>query len=315
MIKIILLCISHFLSFEEQSEHEIIWEETTSAPFQELTLFWHAKRPLSGRYTFLVSVRQNNFWSPWIYYGEWGYHGQLLFRDAPPSSFAIADEGKIKTSNSDVFRVRLISSGGASLQSIEALSVCYGDDPLLPSMEDLLPIFIESVPRQSLITLRHPRRLDLSLPVSMTILLNHFFGCKTIDPLEFAEKVMDDDNGFYENWSLNIAEASHRLHGKACLHFAHLPNFSALHALLLQGHPVIASLSGWIPGSPRPFRTEHALCVIGYDPGENKVICLDPMFPNDNATLVSYLLPDFLKGWAKHGNKAVYLSSGGVLLK
>lgn len=107
---------------------------------------------------------------------------------------------------------------------------------------------------------------------------------------------------FYENWSFNVAEAASR--GVPC-QIAYLPDFAALHSYLLRNSPVIVPITGWIPGGLRHFRTEHAICIIGYDAEKEEILCIDPIFPNDRATFVRYKLSDFLKIWAKHYNKAI----------
>jgi hypothetical protein len=310
----------HFLSAEERASEEVVWEELATSPFNELILSWNGARPLEGRYSFLVSVRQDNVWSPWLYYAEWGSPGQIVFKDLPRNSSTVASEGYIKTKQGtcDAFRIQVQTSGGSNLKNVYGLSVCTTDlkaFTLATPQEPLDAVFIDSVPRQSQITLRHARFLDLALPTAMTILLNYFFGGKVVQPLAFADKVIDDDTGWYENWSLNVSEASHLLEGKAFLHITRLPDFAALHAHLLQGYPVIAAISGWGSGFPRPYRKEHAVCIIGYDPAEDKVYAIDSAFPNDKATFTAYPLSDFLKSWAREHNKAIYLKCGGVLLK
>lgn len=300
------------VSSRENAQTEIIWEKLSVAPFQELVLSWHASRPSKGRYTFFISVRQNNEWSPWLYYAEWSCPGQIMFRDRPEPSLAAAHAGFIKPTKGtcDAFRIWVTTSGGADLQNFYNFSVCATNpSEFSPSdqIPDLSPIFIESVPRHSQITARHPRYLDLSLPTAMTILINQCLGAKTIQPGDFAERVADDDTAFYEDSSLNIAEASDQLKGQTLFELSYLPDFASLHERLSQGHPVIVFISGWFQGCPRPYRTEHAICMIGYDPTARKVHALDPAFPNDKATLTSYDLSEFLKGWAKQRNKAIFV--------
>lgn len=303
---------THCLSIDELEEKEIIWELPNVELFDELVLLWNGKRPPTGRYSFFISVRQNSEWSPWLYYAEWASQGQIMFKDLLQDSFAFTHEGRVtpKTGYLDGFRVQVIASGGATLKEVKSLSACILNKRIfmpVATEPSLSFILLKSFPRQSQIGLRHFRYLDLALPVCMSLVVNYWKGESTVDPLKFAEAVIDDDTGFYENWSFNAAEASSYLKGKEEMRMLYLPNFSTLYAALLKGTPVVVSISGWIPGSPRPFRTEHAICVIGYEPIENKVHCIDPGFPNDKATYVAYFLPDFLKCWAKNYNKALIL--------
>lgn len=288
------------------------WEELDVKPFQELVLSWNASRPASGRYTFFVSVRQNGEWSPWLYYAEWSSPGQIMFCDRPEPSIAAAYAGVIKpkTGECDAFRIQVLASGGAGLQNFYNLTVCATNPtPVKAELPELSleSVFLENVPRHSQFSARHPRYNDLSLPTAMTILVNHTLGSKVIQPGDFAERVVDDDTAFYENSSFNIAQASHYLKERAQLELNYLPDFAALHKHLLEGHPVVVFITGWWQGSPRPYRTEHAICIIGYDPEKQKVHALDPGYSNDKATLTSYDLADFLKGWAKQRNKAIIL--------
>lgn len=291
----------------------LLWE-TALSPCSEAAVSWSGERPEKGRVTFLVSVRQKEAWSPWLYYAEWGNRGQIMFRDDLDTVRSCEGALQMKGVLCDGVRVQAIASGGADLDRLHGLSVhpVPSKGPETPT-EELAFVFIESVPRFSLIALRHLRHLDLSLPTCMAILLNYAFGDNRVDPVEFASRVIDDDTGFYENWSFNAAEASHRL--QLPVEWRYLASFDELHALLLQGYPVIASILGYLPGAVRSHRTEHALCVIGYDPAGPSVQCIDPSFPNAKAALISYPLADFLKAWGKSHGRASYLNSRGVLLK
>lgn len=297
---------THDLSSEEKETNICTWEMTDSIAFDELVLTWVAKRPQAGRYSFFVSICQEENWSPWLYYGEWGAVGQIMFKDIPKDSFAFAHEGKIapKKGECNGFRIQIEASGGAYLENVESFSATLlSHSRFIPVSSSLLSsILLDPFPRQSHIMLRHPRSYDMSLPICMTLALNYLYQEKKFHPLDFAEKTVDDDTEFYENWSFNAAEASSR--GKPC-HVAYLPDFASLHSYLMEGIPVIVPISGWMPGSFRYHRTEHAICIIGYSAEEDKIYCIDSALPNDKSTFVSYSLPDFLKTWAKHCNKAL----------
>ncbi|HSX11228.1 MAG TPA: C39 family peptidase [Chlamydiales bacterium] len=300
---------THFFSADEQGRSEVLWEELSCSPFKELTLSWNASRPSAGRYSFFISVRQNGEWSPWLYYAEWGSQGQIMFKDIPEHSCAFAQGGQVKPKVGfcDGYRVKVEGSGGADLGRFYHLSVCTLDHfRASQRQEPLAFVLLEGVPRFSQLMTRHPRHYDLALPTAMAALVGYCVGEKVVSPVEFAEKVIDDDTAFYENVSFNIAQASHYLNG-AYLELSHLPDFAALHAYLIKGYPQIAFISGYFPGCPRSYQTEHAVCVIGYDPNENRVHCIDSGFPIDQNTLTSYSLPDFLRGWAKQRNKAIIL--------
>lgn len=303
---------THFLAPDEKTSSETFWEELNLPSFKELTLSWNALRPANGRYTFFVRVKRNEQWSPWLYYAEWSSQGQIIFTDAPTHSFATAYEGKVKpkAGTCDGYQIKVCGSGGTDLRGLYNLTACTSDLNQFTTTQDQKPldfVFLDGVPRFSQLMTRNPRYNDLALPTAMTILLNYCMGENVILPADFAEKVIDDDTAFYESWSFNIAQASHYLNGRAFLEFSYVSNFATVHDHLVKGYPTIAFISGWFEGCPRPYRMEHAVCVIGYDPSENKVQCIDPGFPNDRATLTSYHLSDFLKGWAKQCNKAILI--------
>jgi hypothetical protein len=61
---------------------------------------------------------------------------------------------------------------------------------------------------------------------------------------------------------------------------------------------------GPLPGSAKPYANGHLMAVIGYDPSQQTVICMDPAFPADSETHVVYHLSDFLQAWSRRGNVA-----------
>ncbi|HSX25979.1 MAG TPA: C39 family peptidase [Chlamydiales bacterium] len=321
MKKILLLCSlfsSLFAQFSQafhytlDSQPEATWQEESTMPFDELILSWNAIRPSSGRFGFLVSLRQNDAWSPWLYYAEWGAPGQILFRENPPTSFAetrfgvagpLKENGKTKNLCTG-FRVKVLTSGGASLHALKSVGVSIArlSEFKIAPVGDLSRVLFENVPRQSQIMLRHPRYTDLSMPTAMTVALNYLRGNRDIDGSDFAESVCDDDNLGYEDWVFNAAEGYNRIQREALV--TRLPDFAALHASLLRGLPVLIGMKGSVTGGPRPFYREHTLCVIGYDPDQRKVHCIDTAFPNDRSTAVAYPLDDFLRVWATQRNIA-----------
>jgi hypothetical protein len=86
-----------------------------------------------------------------------------------------------------------------------------------------------------------------------------------------------------------------------------LLDFEALYQQLDRGVPVIVSVRGPLPGSASPYAKGHLLVVRGYDASSQKVLCMDPAFPADEKTLVSYELSDFIQAWDRRGNLAYIL--------
>jgi len=288
--------------FPDSGETPLIWEVSETAPFDELILTWNGTRPAAGGYFFFVSVRQNGEWSPLLYYGQWGAWGQMLFRDAPEDSFATAFRGvvSLKSGHADAFIVFV-----DSLYPIGSISV-FTNEPanVFSRKEPLLPVLLKNPAKQSLITLRERRYSDLYLTTAVSIAVNTLIQEKKIDPSAFAAQSYDQEFDAYDHWSLCAAAASEALDGKYLVQIQRLPDFTALYSYLAQGCPVVVGIKGTLKGGPRPFYREHALCVIGYDPEAQKVHCIDPYFPTDKSTNVSYSLTDFMEAWGKRKNIA-----------
>jgi len=302
--------VHHYdLSDSDRMRRELIWESSETPPFNELILTWNAHRPEEGRYSFFISLYQDGHWSPWLYSSEWGDLGQIIFNDAPEDSFAMTyrDGAKPKKGFATGFRIRVLAAEVADLSGIKTVwvNLCNLTEFRPTALHQSLDlILLQNVPRQSQITLRHPRSLDLSFPVAMSTALNTLLQRKAIDPVDFSNQVMDNDTDFYESWMLNAAEAAHRLGADYSVHVERLTDFEALHSHLLQGSPVLISMRGSFLGGPRLYHFPHILCVIGYNPDERKVYCIDSGFPNDKSTFVSYRIEDFLKCWNTQKNIA-----------
>jgi hypothetical protein len=299
----------------ETSQREIVWEQTETRPFNELILSWNANRPEDGRLAFLIRVQKEGNWSPWLYYAEWGVFGQMLFKESPEDSFAESNREKIKVKEGlcDGFAIKVIASGGASMSALKTLIASPIDlSELKPARlpeKELESVLLSPVPRQSQITLRHPRYQDLSLPTATSVAINYLLGRKAVDPSDFARQVLDEDFDFYESWVLNCAESAYRLGDGYRVHVERCADFETIHSSLKEGCPVLVGMRGFITGGPRPFYTEHALCLIGYDPGKQKVYCIDTAFPNEASTFVAYPLDQFLTAWAKQGNIACFFKT------
>lgn len=93
---------------------ELLWEETHLDPFQELIVSWNAKRPQKGSYTFWVSVKQNQQWSAWICYAQWGHDDQRTFQQ---SQDVLQVEGAPATG----FRIKVVIEGEVKYDDIAAL--------------------------------------------------------------------------------------------------------------------------------------------------------------------------------------------------
>jgi hypothetical protein len=161
---------------------------------------------------------------------------------------------------------------------------------------------LNNIPLQSQFVLEHRRKRDLCSPTSLSTAINYLVGEKKVDPIRFASQIHDSEFDIYGNWILNTAAAYQALSGKYRCHVERLTDFRALHKQLIQGHPVVVSVKGTLPGAPHPYPEGHLICVIGYDPENKKVYCIDPAFPTNETTRVSYDLGDFLAAWGTRRN-------------
>ena len=296
----------HLLSDSEKGENTIVWEETDTLSFDELILCWNAPRTENGDYAFFVSLRQNGEWSPFLYYGDWGVRGQMLTGES--ASFAKTGRGSATATKGqcDGFRIEVASPN--NLLEMERLWVSTAHlaafKPPLSPPPALEPILLENVPRQSTYTLRLPRYWDMTMVAAMLSAIGHL-GKTNVDIEDFASRIMDGDFECYDFWPLHAAEAYHRLAGAYQVHVERLPDFSALHSCLLKGTPVLVDIQGTPQnGLMWPHYRSHILLVIGYDPLNRKVHCLDPIFPGDKSTSIAYGVDDFIRLWAKRQNIA-----------
>lgn len=270
------------------------WEAKNTLPFNELILSWNGIRPKSGKWTFWVSLHEGE----WLRYAEWSAEGQRSFRSV--GKFATSDQDIVSSTKlCQAFAIRV---EGPDLSHLKSMTVCVShlQKHEIVTPNDLSPVKLKGIGGQSQLLLLHPRCKDLCSPISTTTALNYLLGEKKIDPIRFAAASHDAGFDIYGNWVLNIAEAFNV--SQISCHVERLADFSALHYHLEKERPVVVSVKGMIPGAPKPYPAGHLLCVVGYE--GQKVHCLDPAFPDNESTEVSYKLDDFLKAWGVRKNLA-----------
>lgn len=270
------------------------WEETNSLPFNELILSWNGIRPQKGKWTFWISLHEGE----WLKYAEWAPDSQRSFHSVGVFAESYQD-AVIPKELCTAFRVKV---EGKELDSLHRLNVCVSNlaNHSLRVPQNLSPVLLKDVPRQSQLVLNHPRRKDLCSPTSTTTAIRYLLQSNQLDPRDFASRIHDEGFDIYGNWILNIAEAYNQL--RAPCHVERLNDFTALHAKLMQSKPVVVSVKGSIPGAPKPYPAGHLICVIGYE--KNQVYCIDSAFPDNASTFVGYDLNDFLTAWGTRRNLA-----------
>jgi hypothetical protein len=158
------------------------------------------------------------------------------------------------------------------------------------------------VPGLSQMTINHICSIDLCSPISTTAVTRYLSNDYTIDPVNFAEKVWDSEFDIFGNWVFNVAQASTYLGCEWSCWIERLNGFDHIYQCLIEGSPVVISVRGPLTGSARPYAKGHLLVVIGYDSANQKVICMDPAFPQDTETHVFYDLSDLIQAWNRRGN-------------
>jgi hypothetical protein len=284
------------------------WKEENLPPFDELMLSWNAIRPIEGRFLFYVSVKTDE-WSPWLLYAAWGSDEQSSFLNTAEESPVKVYQDALEVLNGEkatAFQIKIIAEGSVMLDRIHALHVYTNgseEQELQPLDSCLDPIYLQ-VPGLSQMTVEHPRHKDLCSPTSTTAVIRYLSEDYTIDPISFAQNVWDSGFNIFGNWVFNVANASAYLGSQWECWVERLNGFEHIYQYLSQGTPVVVSVRGPLPGSAQPYATGHLIAVIGYDPLNEKVICMDPAFPTDIETHVFYDRSDFVEAWSRRGNIA-----------
>jgi hypothetical protein len=283
---------------------EWVWEQADALPFNELIVSWNGFRPETGKWTIWISLEQKGAWSPWLKYAEWSADSQKTFKSCGDFAETYQDAAYPKEGLCTSFRIKAEAGEGADLSDLHAIFACASrfeekkDENLL---EPLPFVMLPFAFRQSQMTLDHRRASSLCSPASVTNALNNLFARRLVSPIDFAEKIWDGEFDIFGNWILNTAQAYHEAKGAFRVHVERLGSFSDIHAYLRQELPVVVSIRGPISGSAQPYESGHLVCVIGYDPNQARVYCIDPAFPDDASTLASYPLEEFLAAWERRG--------------
>lgn len=280
------------------------WREENTAPFDELILTWNGSRPVDGKYLIYVSLKTDE-WSPYLLYGLWGEKEQ--------SSFLSEMEGCPIRSHQDIvgvknggkatgFQIKIAPEHGAAMQPLRSLHVFTNSHLQQPTVEDeafsSVHLHVKGLSQR---TLPHPRAMDLCSPASTTAVIRYLLNKDSLDPVLFAERSWDHGFDIFGNWVLNVAESSSELGDQWDCWVGRLSGFRDIHECLCRNTPVVVSVRGPLIGSALPYAKGHLLVVIGYDNVAKRVLCMDPAFPTDEETLVSYPFKDFMEAWKRRG--------------
>jgi hypothetical protein len=294
------------LNLEARMDHCNQAEEIP--PFNELMFSWNAKRPSDGKYLFYVRVKLDE-WSPWLLYASWGSDGQIGYlnttTDAPVRVYQDAVE-VLEEKKATGFQIKVVPEGTASVGDVYSLHVYTNSDQLQEPQQMHGDASAICLPLKGLsqITLDHARHMDLCSPTSTAAVVRYLTEGKAVDPLQFAQSAWDGGFDIYGNWVFNVAQASAELGPTWSCWVERLHGFGNIYTRLQQGTPVVVSVRGPLTGSALPYAKGHLLVVIGYDPLQQKVICMDPAFSSDDQTQVSYDFSEFIQAWCRRGRVA-----------
>lgn len=310
--------LSKFFDHSENPTPEtdhFIWEGGSPLPFNELILSWNALRPTTGKITFFVSVKHNN-WSPWHRLAEWGADTQKTFVNKL-NPYVHTKYVKVEMQRNIVaseFRIKAVFSDGASKRSLNALFACISNMSMFrvnKSVPEKPSLLVKGVPQQSQMVIDHPRNKDLCSPASTSMIVQYFanklYG--GTGPLgmpdyvvDFADKVHDNGVlGIYGNWPLNVAQAHDASNGNIFYRVERLNSFHELYEYLSKEIPVAVSVRR-LKGGATPYSAGHFMVVVGWDSAKDAVICIDPAFHGNRKTLKRYKLRHFLNAWALSRN-------------
>ncbi len=295
-----------------QNTIESEWREQSLPPFTELMLSWNAARPTDGKYLFYVSVKTST-WSPYLLYASWGSDGQTSFKGTTFDSTVSVYQDALEitgTEKATAFQIKVVSEGSASLNRIHGLHVyTNGDAKQEPEQAFSYPSPVHlPVTGLSQMCIHHIRCKDFCSPASTTAVARYLSNKQTIDPVHFAENAWDKGFDIFGNWVFTVAQAATELGPTWNCWVERLGNFDDIYSRLYQGTPVVVSIRGLLQGSALPYAKGHLVAVIGYDPQQHKVICMDPAFPSDDQTHVFYDLSDFVQAWNRRGKVAYVFS-------
>jgi len=297
--------LESYMLHQKTIEHE--WKEENLPPFNELMLSWNAPRPSDGKYLFYISVKTDG-WTPWLLYASWGSDGQSSFLNPTPDETVRVYQDALevmKGGKATGFQIKAAAEGNANLDNIYGLHVYINSDRSQDFPKTSVSQFLQlPVAGLSQITLNHARASDLCSPTSTTAVVRYLSKNPAIDPVDFAQKSWDKGFDIFGNWVFNAAQAAAKLGPSWNCWVERLQGFDDIYQRLKQGTPVIISVRGPLPGSAKEYAKGHLMAVIGCDPDQQKVICMDPAFPSDKQTITRYDLTDLIQAWNRRGKVA-----------
>ena len=293
----------HQLALPSNGLVSYIWEEENTIPFDDLIISWNAMRPQYGGFHIAISVKTES-WTPWFLYASWtsaGQRGGMAFPRDVPLKIELDIIELLNGVTATGFRIRLEAVDGAVLDEFYFLHACASRPSALQVEDKAIggPAVDLNVPLVSQFVLPHPRHRDMCSASSTSAAVSFLLKKNCIDPIFFAIQARDEASDIFGNWVLNMAHASSIMGKEWCCWVQRLQGFDDIYARLRNGTPVVVSIKGALKGALYPYENGHLIVVKGFNPEDNKVLCMDPAYPQDIDTNVSYDLKDFLAAWSR----------------
>jgi hypothetical protein len=247
-----------------------IWEENTTSPFNELILSWNIKPTDNQDYKLEIQVKIEGVWTPWSTYAQWSLERRSSFKTKLDNYSLYIDQDQIKILNdklADGFKIKV----SGQLNTI-TLSACISrpEKLTLDITQNLQASVFHPIPHLHQFSLPHERSDTMCSPTSLTSVLRYLLKT-SIDPLETAERVRDQEHDIYGNWVFNVAHAYTLLHNPLHCWVERLASFSRVHQLLLKGYPLVISIK-----YAREDEDGHLIGLVGYNAATQEVLCMDP---------------------------------------
>ncbi len=301
--------------FSEVYHHDVAtnqtvveWTVDEIGPFDELLVSWNAVRPKGGQYEVYVGVKCDE-WTEDLLYAIWGADEALTFTTQAHDVRIRANEDTVELlggAKATGFRVKVAAKNGATLDSLWALHASTCDVVLFKQriVKNVAWKGAESiqlpVKGRSQVALDHPRHMDLCSPTSTSAVVS-YLSKRNFTAVDYAKKVRDASSDIYGNWIFNVAEGASFL-GKPWNAFvARYESFEQIYANLKRGIPSVVTIRGPLPGTIFPYSKGHLVAVIGYDSENDRILCMDPAYNQNNETLVEYDKNDFLQACVRRG--------------
>jgi len=276
------------------------WTEEAVPAFTELVVSWNSQRPKQGELALFIKLKVDDEWTEYLPYALWATDSQKTFSESSQNGKATCFQDGVN-GNATGFSVQVVAKNGATLDTLWALHASLKSDAVQEDNWKGLQSVKLAVTGRSQLALTHPRNSSLCSP-SSTAAVTSFLAKKQIDTADFAAKVWDAGFDIYGNWIFNVAEASSILGKSYRVYMARFSSFEKIYKNLLLGLPTVVSVRGSLPGAIMPYKEGHLIAVIGYDQESDCILCMDPAYPTDDETIVSYPRKDFLRSCATRGN-------------